>query len=244
MGKQIETINRELQQDWTLPSVYQRALRNVQHYGQTTMMELVHFMFIQARYVFRGRIADEHHHNLFHNFIMPVIAAYGPAGECVVEEVEEMMPRIKQYIDWVANEMGVGFVSLVLHLMSHCDIIVKDAGGMRTNTMRYETSNFLARCVVCAAETIQSMHDIGQCNATAHDVYAVKYHAHNRCQVFGTKGQENAMLIGFAFALHLIAKEKQIMVMLGGRMLAITKWVAGFEHCALGWFWMKLECDV
>jgi len=47
------------------------------------------------------------------------------------------------------------------------------------------------------------------------------------------------MLIGFAFALHLIAKEKQIMVMLGGRMLAITKWVAGFEHCALGWFWMK-----
>jgi len=129
MGKQIETINRELQQDWTLPSVYQRALRNVQHYGQTTMMELVHFMFIQARYVFRGRIPDEHHHNLFHNFIMPVIAAYGPAGECVVEEVEEMMPRIKQYIDWVANEMGVGFVSLVLHLMSHCDIIVKDQVG-------------------------------------------------------------------------------------------------------------------
>ena len=115
-----------------------------------------------ARYVFRGRIPDEHHHNMFHKYIMPVIAAYGPAGECVVEEVEEMMPRMKQYIDWVASVMGVGFVSLVLHLMSHCDIIVKDAGGMRTNTMRYETSNFLARYMLCGAETMRIMHDIGQ----------------------------------------------------------------------------------
>jgi len=149
MSKQLEAINRELQQDWTLPKVYQRALRNVQHFGQTTMMELVHFMFIQARYVFRGRIPDAHHHNLFHNFIMPVIAAYGPAGECVLEEVEETMPRMKRYIAWVADELGDGFVSLVLHLMSHCDILVRDAGGMRTNTMRYETSNFIARCGVC-----------------------------------------------------------------------------------------------
>jgi len=42
------------------------------------------------------------------------------------------------------------------------------------------------------------------------------------------------MLIAFAFALHLSAKEKQMKVMLGGRMFrSVTKWAAGFKHCAV-----------
>ena len=109
LGDQVKAINNELRQDWALPSAYQRALKSVEHYDKTTMMELLHFMLIQSRFVFRGRIPEEHHHQMCHNLIVPLIAAYGPGGECVLEEVEEVMPRIKDYIDWVVRELGVGF---------------------------------------------------------------------------------------------------------------------------------------
>jgi len=145
---EVAAINQELQTCWTLPAAYQRPLRRIQYFENCTMMELIHFNFIQARFVFYGRLPDEHYTAFFHNLITPLISAYGLAGECVLEEVYKMQLRIKCYIEWVRNNMGIGFISLVLHLLSHCDLIVNEAGGLRTNTMRYETANFFARCFV------------------------------------------------------------------------------------------------
>ena len=91
----VSAMNHDQQQCWTLPKAYQRPLRNIQFYAKATMMELFHWMVVQARFVLCGRIPPEHHKNLVDNLLVPLISCYGYGGECVLQEVLQSMPRLK-----------------------------------------------------------------------------------------------------------------------------------------------------
>ena len=112
-------------------------------------MEVVHFLFVQSRFVLCGRIPQSHFDNILHGFILPLIAAYGVGGEVVLEDVMRLQPRMVAFVKWVGEkDLGVGYVSLILHQLTHLVLVTNEVGGLRTNTMRYETANFLAKCFV------------------------------------------------------------------------------------------------
>ena len=82
-----------------------------------------------------GRIDDKHLEQLLHNWIIPISAAYGSGGEVVLELVDEMQRRMAEFMEFVADTLGVGFISLVVHLLTHGPEICREVrvgwgGGM------------------------------------------------------------------------------------------------------------------
>ena len=47
------------------------------------------------------------------------VRAYGSGGEVVLELVDDMQQRMAEFMKFVAETLGVGYISLVVHLLTH-----------------------------------------------------------------------------------------------------------------------------
>ena len=137
MHKEIREIERSAQ--------YKRPILNLH---QRKMMQTHNLAMGELRFLLVGRIEPEHHRQLVENYVMPIAAAYGYAGEVVVEDVQLLFcaanARFRQYVKWVREDLGFTYMCPVLHLLSHGDVLVEEAGGFRTNVCRYETGIWAA----------------------------------------------------------------------------------------------------
>ena len=128
------------------PQQYKRPIMNLTHVHQRKMMETHNLTLGELRFLLYGRIEEEHHNQLVHNYIVPLCAAYGYAGEVVVEDTALLFgpSRFGQYIRFVRDELGFGFLCPVLHLLCHGHVMATEVGGFRLNVAHNETGIWLA----------------------------------------------------------------------------------------------------
>ena len=81
-----------------------------------------------------GRINNKHYSQMVQNYIVPLIGTYGYCGgEVILEHAQELFGRRRfgAYVDFVKAELGFGYMSPMLHNLSHGYIITREAGGFR-----------------------------------------------------------------------------------------------------------------
>ena len=165
MHAELKLIARPLQ--------YKRPIMNLMRVHQRKMMETHNLVMGELRLLLYGRIEEEHHRQLVSNYIVPIAAAYGYAGEVIVEDTDVLFgpTRFGQYQKFVREKLGFGYLCPVLHLLCHGDVMAREVGGFRLNVARYETGIWLAGERVHGSRGIERslMHGLATATLLSHE---------------------------------------------------------------------------
>lgn len=152
---EIPIMNSEML-DIARPTHYKKPICNLALVSQRKMMETHKLVLNELRLLMCGRIDEDHYSQMVHNYIVPLSAAFGYCGgEVILEHTQELFGRKRfgAYLEFVRENLGFGYMSPVLHNLSHGDIIASEAGGFRS---------VICGSVVCCGSIIPlfAMYDI------------------------------------------------------------------------------------
>ena len=142
---EVNAMNAEMH-EIARPMQYKRPIYNLRKVREKKMMQTSQLILGEFRLLVLGRIDSEDYEQMVANYIVPLCAGYGYGGEVVLEDTEHLFQfRFAKYIEFVKLKLGIGYISPVLHNLTHGHVIAQEAGGFRhANVARFESGIWCA----------------------------------------------------------------------------------------------------